>query len=524
MDQKYFFPLGLILLWLGLFFVYWQTFSFSPLNYDDHSYLNLHPLAQESLASPSFWFSLFQSATVNLWTPLTDLSHQILFRVSPSPALHHFCNLLLHGINATLWAFLLRFTTKNTVLALASALLFAWHPLSVESVAWISGRKDLLCTFFITLSLFSHCFWIQTSAKRYFIASLLLAVAATLSKPIAFVLPLLLLVFDLWPLQRSLRSRSVYLEKIPFLGISLVSVFITLHFQSLGGQAVDDGRNFFERVAGAFWAIQHSFSSLLWPFELHLNYTDPTELNIKQILLVAGGCLAGLAVILQQYKLRPYLLTALLWYLLTLGPTLGLIRAGNHLAADRYLYLPLLGLLIGITSLLQHRPKLLVGLLLALAFPLLLLTHTQVSSWRSLDSLSQKILAHQPQNPSGHHLQALTLSQQGNTEEAHHHLAQCLKIQPTHTEANLLLAQLLYQEEDFQRAYHHFLVAAQLRTQEAWIQERLAITAYRTKRPSVARDHLLQAIALAPQEDSDLRLQEKWNRLFPKEAYPAEER
>ena len=519
-HRKFIFPFGLSLLWLGLFFSYFQTLAFAPLEYDDFSYLNLHPLAGVEMGSARFWNHLFANPTVNLWTPLTDLSHQILFRISEKPPVHHFVNVLLHGANATIWAVLLRRVTKGSILAISVALLFAWHPITVESVAWISGRKDLLCTSFISLSFLAYSDWVTKQKRRYYVATFLMMLAAVLSKPIAFVLPLLFFVFDFWPLERSLKSPFVYLEKLPFLFLSLISVVLTLHFQSEGGQAVYDGRSFMERGAGALWALEHNLASFFWPVRLHLNYTNPTELPLRWLLVAGGIASAVFAFAVWKSKRAPWLLVGIVWYLLTIGPTLGFVHAGNHLSADRYSYLPCIGLLIALAGFFQKAPQKLLGLTVAIAVPLIVLNISQVRTWESLETLSKRTLDFQPDNPSAHYHLALIAKQKGEQDAALVHLEEALSVEPTHSEANLLLAQIYEGKGNYRLAYQHFSVAARLRTREPWIQERLAVSAYRKGDLDKTREHILAAFALARPGDESLGFEDKWKLIFPNEPFP----
>ncbi len=518
--------LALGILWIGLGLLYSQVLFFEPLNYDDSLYLSNHPAAELSLGSFLFWKTLFLSASVNLWHPLTDLSHQILFRIHAEPAIHHIGNVLLHGLSASVWLLLFKRITGRVDFALAATLLFAWHPITVESVAWISGRKDLLCTFFLSLSVLSYQ---QAASKKGKIISwrlILTAVAALLSKPIAFTLPLLLLAFDYWPLQRSEKFITLIKEKWLLFVLSCVSVLLTLYFQSQGTQVVDDIRSPLIRITEATWSLQKSLSSVFWPRNLHFIYSNPEEIRAVWIVMSFLIGFLILSFLLWKRKFLPFFISGVLWYLFTLGPTLGLIRAGNNLAADRYSYLPLLGLLIGLVGLLakiksiQKFTKISLVTLFVLAALFLPLSYQQISYWRNAEVLFSRVLKHEPRNLISHVELASYANKKGDLEIASEHLKHALEIAPESPGAHLILGGFAFEKANYAVAYEHYLVASKRRSREAWIYERLAACAHGTGDLVKTREYLLAAFQWARPQDHFLNLGEKWQLLFPNEPIP----
>ena len=513
-------------LWIGLGILYYQVLSFEALTYDDPLFLSKHPAAEMSLGSFVFWQTLFFSSTANLWHPLTDLTHQVLYRVSQGPPLHHLFNVLLHGGTATLWLFFLRRLIGRVDLALAVTLVFAWHPVTVESVAWISGRKDLLCTLFLSLAVFLYHDGVQQKRSLHSLPFFAVFVAALLSKPIAFILPLLLLAIDYWPLARKEPLGVLLKEKWALWILALLSVLTTVWFQSKGTQAIEDSRTLVTRLAEALWALESSAKSILWPFELHFVYRNPAQLSLLWIGLALLFALIGLVLCYWKRKSSPFLASGFFWYLIALGPTLGLLRAGNNLAADRYSYFPLLGLLFVLAglALASQEKKIFRSIFLfgLLAFTVICfaLTFRQVSHWQSQQALFSHVLEHEPRNLIAHEELAVVALRAGKRELVKHHLDEALSIDKKSPGAHLTLGQLAFAKGNYEDAYEHYETASKVSSREAWIYERLAACAHGKGDLVATRQHLSSALQLAQLKDKNLKLAQKWRAIFPDEVVP----
>ena len=516
--------LSLGILWGGLILLYVQVIYFDPLNYDDPSFLQHHPAASLSLRSFSFWQTLFGSYTVNLWHPLTDLSHQLLYRLSTKPALHLSFNVLLHGITSSLWLILFRKFTHSPILALLLTLLFAWHPVTVESTAWISGRKDLLCILFLTLCVSRYHKSHTLNLPPISPLLIIWALCAFLAKPIAITLPFLLLSLDYWPHRSEKKLRQLILEKWPFWLLSLCSIFITIYGQSIGTQATSDGRSLFIRLAESFWAFQHGFLNCLIPSKLHLAYSNPYQLGLFSFLTSLGLSLIIVFFLLWKRRSFPSLISGLFWFLMTIGPTLGLIRAGNNLTADRYCYLPLLGLLIafaGIFTTQNRKRNLGLHVVLALCSSVFFIaTFQQISTWRNHEVLFRNVLNHQPKNLTAHIQLAELARIQSKITQAEKHLAQALELAPNSPKAHIILGHLAFEKNNYEEAYRCFEIASRIRSREAWLQERLAASAHGSNNMAKARYHLTEALRLSRPSDHSLELERKWRALFPNSPFP----
>ena len=365
-----------IIIFLITVFVYLPSLPNEFLDWDDNLYVTRNPHIQELNFSSIRW--MLSSYHASNWHPLTWLSHALdiaVWGLRPSP--HRLTNILLHGLNSLLvfWVsgILLRAwfrTGKNSVLqkpteagqenlqritgaAFVTGLLFGLHPVHVESVVWISERKDLLCAFFFLLSIRLYLPFVARRALGHkavgaYLLALCSFVLALLSKPMAVTLPAVLLLLDLYPLKRLDRnipkSAMVALEKIPFFLLSIGSAIVTLVAQKSGGAVVEMNNYPLDaRITNAFQTVIFYLWKMIWPAELVPIYPLPLAQNpftfervisIVLVTVITGFCL---------WKWRSgqlFWLAAWLYYLITLLPVLGLVQVGSQAAADRYTYLP----------------------------------------------------------------------------------------------------------------------------------------------------------------------------------------
>lgn len=434
------------------FAAYWPVTGNQFVAYDDPSYVtdNLQVTAGLSVSSALWAFSTTHGAN---WHPLTWLSHQAdvsLFGLNPGR--HHLTNLLLHVLNTLLVLLLLNRLTGAFWRSALVAALFALHPLHVESVAWVSERKDLLCAaFFLAALLAYQRFCVQQRALRWHLTSLGLFTCALLAKPMAVTLPVLLLLLDWWPLGRFSRGawRRLVVEKVPFLLLSLASSWITFIAQRSGGAVVTlDHIGIGMRIANAIFSLAAYLMKMLWPTRLAALYPFPESIPVGQLssallLLVLLGAGA-----LWQLRRRPYVLFGLGWYLVMLVPVIGLVQVGNQAMADRYTYLPLLGIFLaisfGVTELFTDREMLLAGMCVALLAGLTLATRYQVLVWRDSETLYRHALAVTENNRYMRHNLADELTRQGRWREASQEQAKVVVQWPAIAEARVAYGNALY--------------------------------------------------------------------------------
>ncbi|HZR78031.1 MAG TPA: hypothetical protein VFA58_02430, partial [Chthoniobacterales bacterium] len=340
---------GLIgLTWLA----FWRTLAFGFINFDDPAYVATNPRIQAGLNWSNIVWAFTHIHSHN-WHPLTTLSHMLdcnLFGVSPSA--FHFENVLLHSLNAVLLFVLLERMTATAWRSALVAALFAIHPLRVESVAWISERKDILSGLFFFLTLLAYLRYTRRPTLLHYLLALILFVCGLLSKPMLVTVPLVLLLLDYWPLRRFEHSNSrwLILEKLPLLALSGACSVATLVVQNVGefGLVRLEVLPLWSRITNALSACFVYIRQMFWPVDLALGYSHPGKLPLLEVALLTAIFAAITLVVLTLRKRMPYLLSGWCWYLIMLVPVIGLVQVGGQSHADRYTYLPQIGLYIAL--------------------------------------------------------------------------------------------------------------------------------------------------------------------------------
>jgi len=427
---------------------------------DDQNYVTENSHVQAGLTWQTLTWSVTATAAQN-WHPLTWLSHALDCQLyGLNPVGHHSTNILLHALNVVLLFLLLVRATGAKVRSLLVAALFALHPLNVESVAWIAERKNVLSTLFFLLTLAAYGWYaLKPNVKRYVAVAALFALGLA-AKPMVITLPFVLLLIDYWPLQRirgwdqsalsagkahknrKARSQDVVseklfpapqfqfsrlvLEKLPLLALCLASAAITIIAQRAGAIQSFEIYPFAGRLANALYAYASYVWKTLWPTRLAFLYPYPRDGRPAWQLALAVLFLISVTVLVWKYRrTRPYLVTGWLWYLGTLVPVIGLIQVGDQSMADRYAYIPLIGIFVMIVWAaadaadrrrlnLQLRTAIAIVILAALSF----LTWRQIGYWHSDYDLWSHTIKVTKHNVVADETLSKTLMQLGRPQEA----------------------------------------------------------------------------------------------------------
>ena len=396
-----------LLLALVTLAVYLPVTGHAFINYDDPDYVSHNFMVQRgwTLSGLVWAFTTFQAGN---WHPLTWLSHMTdcaLFGLNPGG--HHFVNVLLHAGNASLlFLWLWRLTQKLAPAAVVAAL-FAWHPAHVESVAWVAERKDVLSTCFALLTLLSYLSFTQTGRRRHWWLALVWFALGLMAKPMLVTLPFVLLLLDFWPLQRLKMApfnwRPV-VEKLPFFALSAASCFITMHAQRAGYAVVSFAvLPFHYRLENAVVAVAGYLLKLFWPANLAVIY--PFALSSTMAIAWASAILLAITgVAWWQRKSAPYLLIGWLWFLGTLVPVTGLVQVGGAIMADRYTYLPSIGIFMAVAFWLFDRlpVKIFQALTVLPLIACVILTEKQLAYWRNSETLFRHAVAVTDNNLMAH--------------------------------------------------------------------------------------------------------------------------
>jgi len=414
--------------------VFGQTLTHDFVNFDDHVYVYENPLIIRGLSAEGI-IEAFTHTHARNWHPLTTLSHMLdcqLYGLNAGG--HHLTNVILHTISVLLLFLVLKQMTAALWQSAFVAALFAIHPLHVESVAWIAERKDVLSAGFFMLTLAAYVRYTRApSALRYLLVVLLFAFGI-MSKPMLVTLPFVLLLLDYWPLGRigaqksesQRRLPTVIKEKIPFFALSAFSCIATLFAQRQGPSAIDQ-LPFLWRLENTFVTYVTYIWQMLWPARLAVFYPHPN--NRLSLLAVTGAIvlLVGVSLIVISLRRRKaYLVTGWFWYLGMLVPVIGLVQVGEQAHADRYSYLPEIGLYIMIAwtvgDLLLDSTRLrrvLVGVIAVIAIVSLgVRAFAQTSYWKNSETLWNHALAVTGENDLAHNNLGFVFLRRGELDKA----------------------------------------------------------------------------------------------------------
>jgi tetratricopeptide (TPR) repeat protein len=441
---------GAVLLALLCAAVFGRTVGYDFVNYDDNHYVYANPVVRGGLSLASVKWALLTQSVSN-WHPLTWISHMAdvsLFGVEPG--WHHAVNLLFHGANSILLFLLLSAATGAAGRSLLVAALFAVHPLHVESVAWISERKDLLSTFFWLLATIAWLRYLRTPSARRYLAVVLLFVLALASKPMAVTFPLTLLLLDGWPLRRHRVVAPAHLvsEKMPLFALSAFSAVVTYWAQYRGGSVSPlEEIPLWARLANGAIGCWDYLGKTAWPSGLSFFYPHPGTSVSRPAAVAAFAALVATGFLLWRVRReRPWLAWGWLWYLVTLSPVIGVVQVGAQAVADRYTYVPLVGIFAALAweggdrlraSLGEERGrKAAVVASVAVVAALALVASGRVKAWKDGKTLLSAALATDPDNYLAHNNYGNILMEQGDAQGALRHFLDSLRVRPGHPVAN----------------------------------------------------------------------------------------
>jgi protein O-mannosyl-transferase len=463
--------------------------AFEPLrhndfiSYDDIDYVTMNPHVQSGLTWQSIRWAFTTGFAAN-WHPLTWLSHMLdveLFGLNPVG--HHIHSLLLHTLSTVLLFWLLYEMTGAVWCSAFAAMIFGIHPLRVESVAWAAERKDVLSMLFFMLTLAAYLYYVKRGGTGRYLLVLLCFAMGLLAKPMLVTLPIVLMILDFWPLLR-LRSGLVgrtqvsadriqmyehhpasiwnlAAEKIPLFIFTFASCIVTYLVQQKGG-AVNklDKFPFISRIANALVSYMAYLYKTVLPKDLAVLYPNPFPgwplwKPVISFLLLAS--ISG--IVIYNIKKRPYLVAGWLWYMITLIPVIGLVQVGSQSMADRYSYLPSIGILIMLSwtaaqlSAKWRYQRILMGILSGLAaIAMVVGTRTQLAYWKNSVTLFEHTLAATENNYLIHNDLGAFLLKQNRFDEAANHFKKVLRAWPDFPDANNNLTTLLIRRKQFDEA------------------------------------------------------------------------
>ncbi len=448
----------LILLGLITLVVFGQVIGFEFVNIDDPVYINNFMVVKGLTLEGLAW--VFASIHTNFSTTLNWVSHMIdveLFGLNPAG--HHLTSLLLHLVNTFLFFIILDGITRDRWKSAMAAVLFAIHPLRVETVAWVADRKDLLAMLFSLLTMAAYWKYAVHRRPLWYGVTTICFVLALLAKPVMVILPFVLLLIDFWPLDRLkssgespfqwARVKPLLWEKVPLLGLSGLFSWIAYNGQAVHNVMVSEtALPWFVRWLNVPVNYMRYIEKIFWPTDLAVFY--PLSYQTPTVWIIAGSLLLLIAVtvwVLRCFRGAPYLWVGWFWFLGSLVPVVGFVKAGFQEIADRYTYFPLIGIFIMVVWGLAEAVKRWNVSAMAVRFVsailvavLMLVSWNQTRVWESSVTLFQHTVDHTERNDFAHNNLGHALMLRGRTEESILHFKKALEYNPRHVMAHLNLA------------------------------------------------------------------------------------
>jgi len=465
-------PLLCVVLLVVIGWTFLPTLQCSFLFVDDQSYVVENPHVKDGFT----WTNVgaaFTSMGNSNWHPVTWLSHMLDCQLyGLKPKWHHLTNVIIHACNVMLVFLVLRKLTGATWRSWAAALLFGIHPLRVESVAWIAERKDVLSLFFWLLTIWAYaCFSEESTvrsgkAKYFYGLTFLFLVLGLMSKTMLVTMPFVLWLLDYWPLERwrQTSTRNLIKEKLPFFIPVIITSILACKAQKLGGM-FDDLKNLalIYRVENAFVSYARYLGKLFWPADLCIQYPHPVQwplgLVIASVLLVVWISVLVLA----GRRRVPYVLTGWFWYLGTLVPVIGIVQIGSQSMADRYTYIPTIGIVMllvwGVCELTQHWRLHAVGLstlLAALTIVCIWRTRDEIQYWTNDINIWSRAIVVAKDNYVAHYQLGLALWHTPLKDDALNELRASVSIKPDLAPAQKFLGSALEELHRYPEALDHF--------------------------------------------------------------------
>ncbi len=477
-------------------------------SWDDPYYVSENPRVLAGLTWPGLVWAFTTTQGAN-WHPVTWLSHMLDVQLfGPDPAMHHAVSLLLHIVNAVLLFRVLSRTTGALGPSAFVATLFAVHPVHVESVAWAAERKDVLSTLFWMLTMNVYVVYVEKPARWRYATLLIVFALGLMSKAMLVTLPFVLLLLDLWPLARHERMswRGLVREKLPLIAMSVaLSVATFLAQQHAGAVQQLAGVPLASRIANGLVSYVRYIGKTVWPTGLSALYPYPETVESWKVL-GAVVALAGVSVVaIASRSRRPYLTVGWFWYLGTLVPVIGFVQVGYQAMADRYTYIPLIGLFIivawgagELTAAWSSRRAVLAAGAAAVILASMWLTRAQVRVWHDGVSLWRHAVTVTSRNFVAFTNLGYELAKSGKSDEAIEQDRRALALAPNYLLARQNLAMALVSQGKYDAAIGEYRTALRLEPANALVRADLGLALANAHRDSAAIVEYEEALRATP--------------------------
>lgn len=500
-----------------IFICYYQVRFFDFVQIDDSLYAIENSHVRSGLSIKGFFWA-FSNYDAAMWIPVTWLSLMADTSIfGRGPEGHHITNLVLHLFNTLLIFSLFSRLTGSKTQSTILAAVFAVHPLHVESVAWITERKDVLSTFFGLISIWFYAIYVERRQRVYYGLCFIALCLGLMSKALLVTWPFLFLLLDYWPLNRFSdretsklnfpRIKDLIFEKLPLMIPVGLIVGATLFGAKYQGAVIPvRDLDLFTRIGNALVSYVAYMKKTLWPMGLSVFYPYPDP---KTLLWPALGALFLIlllsAAVIRLARTKPYLMVGWFWFLGTLVPMIGIVQVGEQAMADRFMYVPLIGLSIMViwgigdaAGLFKIRTWILHGFWVIVIAALTVAAHRQTATWENSMTLFQHALRLHPKNDIAHNGLGIVYFQNGDLEKAEFHYRKALDINPMKANATSNLGNVYFQLEQFEKAEKLYRRAVQLDPRWAPYRYNLGVVLFRRGRNVEAIEQLSEAIRIDP--------------------------
>jgi len=509
------------LLAAGTFALYAPAISNGFVNYDDPDYVTQNRHVLQGLTRPGIvWAFGTDNAAAN-WHPLTWISHMLDVQwYGLRPAGHHFTNVLLHSAGVALLFLAIALGTSRIWPSAAVAAMYALHPLNVEAVAWVAERKAVLSMFFLFLTLLAYGWYVRKPGIARYCCVLLLFALGLMSKVMLIALPLTLLLLDYWPLRRfpdsddaKLRRSfgQLVLEKIPLLALSIAAGGMTLFVHHKEG-ALTGAMPLAWRVKNALYSYVAYLGKEIWPSHLAVFYPHTENSLAWSAVALCTLLLLAITALAWRFRQRRYLLVGWLWYLGTMFPMIGFIQSGRQGMADRYMQLPMLGVLVAailffadVAARARLDRNLLTASFTLIAVPYALVSHAQIAYWHDSISLFTHALQATHDNGVAENDLGSALLEKGQVQLAEPHFRAAARLIPDLASAHYNLAVTLHRQnhlDEAAREYRQSIALFSDPLEAAQAHNNLGILYLSQQNNAEAINELSAAISLNPAEQN----------------------
>ncbi|MGA1839550.1 MAG: tetratricopeptide repeat protein [bacterium] len=524
-----------VILLICLFLIILTYVSFSRIlkngfiNFDDIEYVVKNPRVNSGITFEGIKWAFTKFHFYN-WHPLTWISHMADYEIyGLNAGGHHLTSLLLHILNTLLLFIVLKWITGSVWRSAFIAFLFAVHPLHVESVAWVSERKDVLSTLFWILTIWAYAYYAENKGINRYLLTLFCFAFGLMAKPMLVTLPFVLLLLDYWPLRRikflysgdernpqtdkdfdrdfkKASFSNLVLEKIPFLTLSIITCFLTFFAQKYGGAVKSlDLFPLNLRIANALVSYLNYIIKMFLPINLAILYPYSEILPIWRVLTAGFLLIGSFIIVIRKSGRYPYLLTGWLWYIGTLIPVIGLVQVGLQSMADRYTYIPMIGLFIiiiwGISDIIQ---VFFIGRNTVAGFSILIIailitsTWLQTGYWFDTETLLEHTIKVTDRNYLAYNGLGVALIEQGRTKEGIDNLYKALQIKHDYAEAHKNLGIALVNQGKLDEAISHYEEALSTSPDSEILHNSIGIALFKKGAIENSIAHFSEAVRIWP--------------------------